>query len=61
MKAMGWMCALVAGWAAALKSGVSAHAKYDDGVAVFTMGQTGLMYGASVGRQKFSFQPIQTP
>ena len=32
-----------------------------DGVAVFTRGQTGLMYEASVGGQKFSFQPIPTP
>jgi lipid-binding SYLF domain-containing protein len=47
--------------AVALKSGVSANAKYSDGVAVFTMGQTGLMYEASVGGQKFSFQPIATP
>jgi lipid-binding SYLF domain-containing protein len=44
--------------AVALKSGVSANAKYSDGVAVFTMGQAGLMYEASVGGQKFSFQPI---
>ena len=44
--------------AVALKSGVSANAKYSDGVAVFTMGQEGLMYEASVGGQKFSFQPL---
>jgi lipid-binding SYLF domain-containing protein len=47
--------------AVALKSGVSANAKYADGVAVFTMGEAGLMYEASVGGQKFNYQPIQTP
>ena len=46
--------------AVALKSGVSANAKYEGGVAVFTMGEAGLMYEASVGGQKFSYQPIQT-
>jgi lipid-binding SYLF domain-containing protein len=47
--------------AVALKSGVSANAKYADGVAVFTMGEAGLMYEASVGGQKFSFDPVATP
>lgn len=47
--------------AVALKSGVSANAKYADGVAVFTMGEAGLMYEASIGGQKFSFEPIGTP
>jgi lipid-binding SYLF domain-containing protein len=47
--------------AVALKSGASANAKYADGVAVFTMGEAGLMYEASVGGQKFSFEPIQKP
>jgi lipid-binding SYLF domain-containing protein len=47
--------------AVALKSGASANAKYSSGVAVFTMGETGLMYEASVGGQKFAYQPIQTP
>ena len=47
--------------AVALKSGASANAKYADGVAVFTMGETGLMYEASIGGQKFNYQPIQTP
>ena len=46
--------------AVALKSGASANAKYADGVAVFTMAEAGLMYEASVGGQKFSFQPLQT-
>ncbi len=47
--------------AVALKSGVSANAKYTNGVAVFTMGQAGLMYEASIGGQKFAFQPVQNP
>ncbi len=42
--------------AVALKSGAGANAKYADGVAVFTMGETGLMYEASIGGQKFSYQ-----
>jgi lipid-binding SYLF domain-containing protein len=44
--------------AVALKSGVSANAKYASGVAVFTMGEAGLMYEASVGGQKFSYEPL---
>jgi len=43
--------------AVALKSGVGANAKYDDGVAVFTVGEAGLMYEASVGGQKFGYEP----
>lgn len=43
--------------AVALKSGAGANAKYADGVAVFTMDEAGLMYEASVGGQKFSYQP----
>lgn len=43
--------------AVALKSGASANAKYKDGVAVFTMEETGLMYEASIGGQKFSYEP----
>jgi lipid-binding SYLF domain-containing protein len=42
--------------AVALKSGAGANAKYADGVAVFTMGEAGLMYEASVGGQKFSYK-----
>ncbi len=42
--------------AVALKSGAAANAKYQDGVAIFTMDQSGLMYEASVGGQKFNFQ-----
>jgi len=44
--------------AVALKSGVSANAKYTDGVAVFTMAEAGLMYEASLGGQKFSYSPL---
>ncbi|MEI7657807.1 MAG: hypothetical protein WCK33_07050 [Phycisphaerae bacterium] len=43
--------------AVALKSGAGANAKYADGVAVFTMAESGLMYEASLGGQKFSCQP----
>jgi len=39
--------------AVALSSGVSADAKYRDGVVVFTMAIGGLMYEASIGGQKF--------
>lgn len=42
--------------AVALQSGAGANAKYTDGVAVFTADEAGLMYEASVGGQKFSFQ-----
>ena len=45
--------------AVALKSGASANAKYADGVAVFTMGEEGLMFEASIGGQKFSYEPAQ--
>jgi lipid-binding SYLF domain-containing protein len=44
--------------AVALKSGVSANAKYTDGVAVFTIAEAGLMYEASLGGQKFSYSPL---
>ncbi|MCC7144855.1 MAG: hypothetical protein IT443_00260 [Phycisphaeraceae bacterium] len=42
--------------AVALKSGAGASAKFVNGVAVFTMDEAGLMYEASVGGQKFSYQ-----
>ncbi len=42
--------------AVALKSGAGGNAKYASGVAVFTMGESGLMYEASIGGQKFNFQ-----
>jgi lipid-binding SYLF domain-containing protein len=47
--------------AVALKSGASANAKYADGVAVFTMAEAGLMYEASIGGQKFRYEPVNTP
>ncbi len=47
--------------AVALKSGVSANAKYSEGVAVFTLGEAGLMYEASIGGQKFAFEPVKAP
>jgi lipid-binding SYLF domain-containing protein len=43
--------------AIALKDGVSKTADYDNGVAIFTMGTGGLMFEASIGGQKFSFEP----
>ena len=43
--------------AVALKSGVGTNAKYADGVAVFTMSESGLMYEAAIGGQKFGFEP----
>ena len=45
--------------AVALKSGISADAKYTEGVAVFTIAKGGLMYEASVGGQKFKFVPMK--
>ena len=40
-------------------SGVSAHAKYEQGVAVFTLPINGAVVGAAVGGQKFQFTPIK--
>jgi lipid-binding SYLF domain-containing protein len=42
--------------AVALKSGAGADATYQNGVAVFTMDEAGLMYEASIGGQKFTYQ-----
>ncbi|QNN21843.1 hypothetical protein HED60_06000 [Planctomycetales bacterium ZRK34] len=42
--------------AVALKSGAGANATYTNGVAVFTMDEAGLMYEATVGGQKFTYQ-----
>ncbi len=44
--------------AVAAAEGASANAKYEQGVAVFTVAKGGLMYEASVGGQKFSFTPF---
>ena len=45
--------------AVAVKSGAGANAKFANGVAVFTMDEAGLMYEASIGGQKFSYQDRQ--
>jgi lipid-binding SYLF domain-containing protein len=44
--------------AVALKSGASANAEYAEHVLVFTKGEAGLMVEASIGGQKFSYQPL---
>ena len=41
--------------AVAVKAGVSANIKYRDGVMVFTQEKGGLMYEASLGGQKFTY------
>jgi lipid-binding SYLF domain-containing protein len=43
--------------AIAIQEGASKTAAYDNGVAVFTMGTGGLMFEASIGGQKFSYEP----
>jgi lipid-binding SYLF domain-containing protein len=43
--------------AVAAAEGVGKNAKYEHGVAVFTLAKGGLMYEASVGGQKFSYKP----
>lgn len=43
--------------AIALADGASKTADYNNGVAIFTMGTGGLMFEASIGGQKFSFEP----
>jgi len=51
--------ALAAQWSAvAASKGASDSAKYQDGVAVFTTRKGGLMFEASVGGQKFKFEPF---
>jgi lipid-binding SYLF domain-containing protein len=44
--------------AVAAKSGVSANAKYTEGVIVFTKDLSGLMAEASVGGQKFTYKTL---
>jgi len=44
--------------AVALSSGASANAKYKEGVAVFTLTKGGAMAEASIGGQKFSYEPM---
>ncbi|MDJ0654929.1 MAG: YSC84-related protein [Xanthomonadales bacterium] len=43
--------------AVALDKGVSANANFRNGVAVYTRAKGGLMYQASIGGQKFRFEP----
>ncbi len=43
--------------AVAATAGASANADYDNGVAIFTVAKGGLMYEATVGGQKFSYEP----
>jgi len=38
-------------------AGEGANAKYDEGVAVFTMGEKGAMLEASIGGQNFDYVP----
>lgn len=45
--------------AVAVTAGASVNADYDNGVAIFTQAKGGLMYEATVGGQKFSFEPAQ--
>ena len=45
--------------AVAVTAGASADANYKDGVMVYTMQKGGLMYEASVGGQKFKFEPFE--
>jgi len=45
--------------AMAAAAGASANAKYKQGVAVFTVAKGGLMYEASVGGQKFGYEPLE--
>lgn len=44
--------------AVALRSGASANAEYANNVLVFTLGEAGLMVEASIGGQKFNYQPL---
>lgn len=43
--------------AVAAKDGASKTAAYNNGVAIFTMGTGGLMFEASIGGQKFTYEP----
>ena len=45
--------------ASVVASGVAANAKYEQGIAVFTLPKSGAMVAAVVGGQKFKFAPIQ--
>ena len=43
--------------AVAVTAGISRDAPYEHGVAIYTMAKGGFMYEASIGGQKFSFEP----
>jgi lipid-binding SYLF domain-containing protein len=45
--------------ASVVASGVAANAKYQQGIAVFTLPKAGAMVAAAVGGQKFKFAPIR--
>ncbi len=45
--------------AVAIREGASKAAQYQNGVAVFTLPKKGLMVSASVGGQKFKYEPLQ--
>lgn len=45
--------------AVAASKGAASNADYANGVAIFTSGQQGLMFEASVGGQKFNYTPYQ--
>jgi len=47
--------------AVAVTAGKSADIAYSRGVAIITIAKGGLMYEASVGGQKFSFEPVERP
>lgn len=47
--------------AVALKSGAAANAKFKDNVAVFTAAKGGMMFEASLGGQRFKFEPFAAP
>ena len=43
--------------AVAVAEGISANLDYSNGVAIFTLSENGYMFEASVGGQRFSYQP----
>jgi len=45
--------------AVAARQGAAQSAKYKNGVAVFVLPKKGLMVQASIGGQKFKFEPLQ--
>jgi hypothetical protein len=45
--------------AVAAANGAAAGADFEQGVAIFVIPRTGLMFEASIGGQKFSYQPKQ--